>query len=144
MRTLLMLSLSCAALVAGAMAMPLAAAAPPAPARQATVDALAGRYNFGAAEAPLTRCAVRLGAKPVRGAGRVGLPVTINAKCRWSFPALRLVSRWEPAGGASLHLLGGRPLHELSDFSPVQDGSGVYLRGGFAGDRKVYELRPQH
>src|SRR6185369_12382349 len=107
---------------------------------QAALQSLATTYSFGVAETASAGCVVRL--KAVRGKVRRGFPLSINARCRQRFPILRTVSRWEPTGGGSLRLLGGSPFHELSDFAPVQDGSGVYLRGGFAGDRHVYELRP--
>ena len=104
------------------------------PVDQATVDLLATTYTFGVAEAPQGRCTVTLNAAPTTS-------VTIGKHCR-DFAVLRDVTRWEPTGGASISLLGGTPLRELSNLSPVQDGTGVYLRGGFAGDKNVYELRP--
>lgn len=107
---------------------------------KATVEVLATTYTFGVAEAPLVGCVVVLRAKPLRAKERVGFPVAINGECRKHFPWLRKVSRWEPTGGGSLRLLGGARFRELADFSPVQDGTGVYLHGGFAGH--LYELRP--
>jgi hypothetical protein len=101
---------------------------------RATVDALATTYTFGVAEAPTVGCIVELKAER-----RV---VVINDRCRERFPQLGAVSNWQPTGGASIALFGGTPLRELSNFSPAQDGTGVYLRGGFAGDPAVYELRP--
>ena len=105
------------------------------------VDALTGAYDFGVAEAPLRGCVVTLKGPSAQTKRRAGMPVTINARCRHRYPILRSVSRWEPTGGGSVRLLGGKRLRELSDFSPVQDGSGVYLRGGFEGEANVYELR---
>jgi hypothetical protein len=127
--TIVLAALSAAALDAGA--------APSVEVDQATVDALATTYTFGAVEAPLTGCIVTLEATPsdLRS-------VTVNASCRDRFAFLRAVSRWEPTGGGSIRLLGGEPLRELSNFSPVQDATGVYLRGGFEGERSAYELRP--
>lgn len=110
---------------------------------RAAVDALAGAYDFGVAEAPLRGCVVTLKGAPAQTKGRAGLPVSLGASCRHRFPVLRNVLRWEPTGGGSVRLLGGKHLHELSDFSPVQDGSGVYMRGGFEGAARVYQLRPR-
>jgi hypothetical protein len=106
---------------------------------QATVDALAQSYTFGAAETVHQGCRITLQAAPVRS--RDTRPVHLNSACRERFPVLRAVTRWRPTGGASVALFGGEPLHEIADFSPVQDGSGVYLRGGFEGDTNIYELR---
>ena len=53
--------------------------------------------------------------------------------------AVRTIDSWAPATpGAGVRLYHGR--EELGDFSPVQDGSGVYLRGGLS-DGAVYDLR---
>ena len=123
--------------VLGAAAEPLR---PSGPVDAATVEVLAMTYTFGPVEVPLVGCVVTLKATPHRTAGRFGYPVAINAACREHFSWLRTVSRWEPTGGGSLRLLGGAPFRELADFSPVQDGTGVYLHGGFAGH--LYELRP--
>jgi hypothetical protein len=104
------------------------------PVEQATVDLLATTYAFGVAGSPQGRCTVTLNAAPATS-------VTLGKHCR-DFPVLREVTHWEPTGGASIRLLGGTPLRELSNLSPVQDATGVYLRGGFAGDNNLYELRP--
>jgi hypothetical protein len=121
------IAVACAALAAAAFA------APAEPVSQATVDLLATTYTFAVAETPPGRCTVTLDAAPTT--------VTIGQHCR-AFTVLRDVTRWKPTGGASISLLGGAPLRELSNLSPVQDATGVYLRGGFAGDKRVYELRP--
>jgi hypothetical protein len=113
------------AAVVGAMAEPV---------DQATVDLLATTYTFGIAEARQGRCTVTLNAVPTTS-------VTIGKHCG-GFAVLRNVTRWEPTGGGSIRLLGHAPLRELSNLSPVQGATGVYLRGGFAGDKRVYELRP--
>jgi hypothetical protein len=104
------------------------------PVSQATVDLLATTYTFAVAETPPGRCTVTLNAAPTTN-------VTIGKHCS-TFTVLRDVTRWEATGGGSIRLLGGTPLRALSDLSPVQDATGVYLRGGFAGDKTVYELRP--
>lgn len=104
------------------------------PVDQATVDILATTYTFGVAEAPQSRCTVTLNAAPTTS-------VTIGKHCG-DFAVLRDVTHWEPTGGASISLLGGTPLGERANLSPVQDATGVYLRGGFADDKNVYELRP--
>jgi len=117
-----------------------AATEPPEPSAfdAATVDVLATTYAFDATGARPSGCTVSLAASPVERAGR---PVTIGAGCRERYPALAAVTHWKPTGGASISLLGERS-QVLSDLSPVQDGSGVYLRGGFEGDQTVYEMRP--
>src|SRR5689334_22662560 len=108
---------------------------------QATLDALAQRYAFNAIATPNAGCHVTLAASPVRHSSEHAMrPVTFNSACR-TFASLRGITHWSPTGGASLALFGGKPLQEIADFSPVQDGTGVYLRGGFAGDARVYELR---
>lgn len=99
---------------------------------QATIEALARSYSFGVAETQLGGCAVTLKANSA---------VELGANCRARFPVLRDVTSWTPTGGASIALFGGTPLREIADFAPVQDGTGVYLRGGFEGDRNLYELR---
>jgi hypothetical protein len=111
---------------------------------QATIDALARSYSFGVVETAHDRCRVTLTATPARRAsGRAATrPVSFNSACR-KFASLRGVTHWAPTGGASVALFGGDRLHEIADFSPVQDGTGVYLRGGFAGDARLYELRPR-
>ncbi len=149
---LMQLLLSFALALVGVAAVPAAdAAAPPpapleavqlsAPEYRAAVESLAGAYTFAVAEGAGRGCVVRLLRAPVQTKRRAGLPVAIDAGCRRRFPVLRAVVRWQPTGGGSLRLLGGAPFRELSDFSPVQDGSGVYVRGGFAGAPQVYELR---
>lgn len=104
----------------------------------ATVDVLATIYAFDATGAPPSGCTVSLAASPVERAGR---PVTVGAPCLARYPVLAAVTHWEPTGGASISLLGERS-QALSYLSPVQDGTGVYLRGGFEGDQTVYEMRP--
>jgi len=104
----------------------------------ATVDVLATTYAFDATGAPPSGCTVSLAASPVQRAGR---PVTIGAACRARYPVLAAVTHWEPTGGASIRLWGKRS-RVLSELSPVQDGNGVYLRGGFEGDQTVYEMHP--
>jgi hypothetical protein len=118
-----------------------AAAARSAPEDQAAVDLLARTYTFGEAEAPLMGCNVALDATAVDVAGRPARRVRVAPGCLKAFPSLGAVTHWAPTGGASIALLGGDPLSELADFSPVQDGTGVYLRGGIAGDKRIYELR---
>ena len=132
----LVLGLVCVASVSGAEGAALSGRED-----RAAVDALTGAYDFGVAEAPPRGCVVTLKGPSAQTKRRAGMPVAINARCRHRYPILRSVSRWEPTGGGSVRLLGDKPLRELSDFSPVQDGSGVYLRGGFEGEAKVYELR---
>jgi hypothetical protein len=110
---------------------------------QATLGALAQSYTFGVVENAPGSCRVTLASTPVRHAlGRATRPVTLNSACQ-KFASLRGVARWSPTSGASIALFGGAPLHEIADFSPVQDATGVYLRGGFAGDAHIYELRPR-
>jgi hypothetical protein len=109
---------------------------------EAVIRALAVPYTFNVVNAARGGCVVRLEAAPAQSDRQIGHPLFIDRRCRARFPVLRLVARWAPTGGASIRLLGGTPLRELSDFSPVQDGSGVYLRGGFAGAAGVFELRP--
>jgi hypothetical protein len=104
----------------------------------ATVDVLATTYAFDATGAPPSGCTVSLAASPVERAGR---PVTIGSACGARYPVLAAVTHWEPTGGASISLLDKRS-QASSDLSPVQDGTGVYLRGGFEGDQTVYEMRP--
>lgn len=109
---------------------------------QAAVGSIAGTYTFGAVEASLVGCRVTLEATPVgRGAGHTTRSVSFSAACGERFAALRAVRQWAWTGGGSIAFFGGDPARELSDFSPVQDGTGVYLRGGFEGDAGVYELR---
>jgi len=109
---------------------------------QGTVDALAATYTFSMTDQPLVGCIVELKATPVQAKGRFGRPVKINEQCTDRFPFLAQVTRWEPTGGGSIRLLGGKPFQEISDFAPVQDASGVYLRGSFPDDKSTYELRP--
>jgi hypothetical protein len=110
---------------------------------QATVDALAGTYVFGASEMPGEGCRVTLKREPVlRKAQHVLRPALFNSACAKTFSSLHGVTHWAATGGASIALFGGDPLTETADFSPVQDATGVYLRGGFEGDSKIYELRP--
>jgi hypothetical protein len=109
---------------------------------RAAIAALATTYTFGVSDEPLLGCIVKLKPALKRSKGRSGRPVEINEQCHDRFPALSRVTRWEPTGGGSIRLLGGKPYQELSDFSPVQDATGVYLRGGFKGDKAIYELRP--
>lgn len=119
-----------------ALADPIGVTAPD----QATIDGLANDYALAVAGVPV-RCTLSLKAKFARAGAPLRLPVSMSGSCRDRFPSLGRVSNWEPTGGGSIRLLGGTPLRELADFSPVQDGSGVYLRGGFAGDSTIYELR---
>ncbi len=90
------------------------------------LDALSGHYSFGFAEKKPQGCIVTLEAS-------AGQAVRMGERCK-RYAVLHDITRWEPTGGASIRLMGGRPLHEIADFSPVQNGSGVYLRGGFSGD----------
>jgi hypothetical protein len=117
-------------------------AAPPDDAVEgAAVTTLAQTYTFGVAEMAPGSCLVTLTKAPVREVDeRTARPVKLNAACG-KFASLAGVTHWVPTGGASVALFGGDPLREIADFSPVQDGSGVYLRGGFAGDARIYELR---
>ena len=135
-----------ATILMGLLASTVYAVAAPAPSSNAvdpaTVEALATTYTFGVTDEPLLGCIVKLKPMQKRSKGKSGRPVEINEQCRDRFPALSQVTRWEPTGGGSIKLLGGKPYQELSDFSPVQDATGVYLRGGFEGDKAIYELRP--
>jgi hypothetical protein len=58
--------------------------------------------------------------------------------CFEKYPALRGFTAWAPTGAGSVALFAGA---QRADFSPVQAGAGVYLRGGFSGDPKLYEMR---
>lgn len=87
-------------------------------------------------------CRVTLEAAQVRRvAGQTTRSVSFGSACGEQFAVLRAVRQWAWTGGGSIAFFGGDPTRELSDFSPVQDGTGVYLRGGFEGDAGVYELR---
>jgi hypothetical protein len=109
---------------------------------QAAVGSIVGAYTFGVAEASLVGCGVTLEATPVgRAAGHTTRSVAFSSACGDHFATLRAVRQWAWTGGGSIAFFGGDPTRELSDFSPVQDGTGVYLRGGFEGDVRVYELR---
>ena len=109
---------------------------------QAAVGSIVGGYTLGAAEASLVGCRVTLEATPMgRAAGHTTRSVSFSSACVENFAALRAVRQWAWTGGGSIAFFGGDPSRELSDFSPVQDGTGVYLRGGFEGDAGVYELR---
>jgi hypothetical protein len=105
------------------------------------IDLLAGSYRFGEINTRGEGCLVVLKRSPVSNSERELRPIEIASACRAKVAALGNVTHWAAIGGASIALYGGDPLRELSDFSPVQDGTGVYLRGGFSGDAKVYELR---
>jgi len=119
-----------------------AATAPAEAVDQAAVDAFAQTYTFGVPGGVPNECRVTLAATPIlRTPEHVTRPVQINAACRQNFRSLSAVTRWSPTGGASIALFGGEPVRELADFSPAQDGTGVYLRGGFQGDANIYELR---
>lgn len=144
-RSLVRIGFICAMLAATSSAsadMQLEAVQISGPEYQAAVEGFAGAYTFGVAGAQLQGCVLRLEEAP-DAKGLPGLPVTIGAKCLRKFASLKDVSRWQPTGGGSFRLLGGAPLREISNFSPVQDGSGVYSRGGFENDKNVYELRSQ-
>ena len=83
-----------------------------------------------------------LAATPVgRLAGQTTRSVSFSSACVEKFTSLRAVRQWAWTGGGSISFFGGDPIRQLSDFSPVQDGTGVYLRGGFEDDAGVYELR---
>ncbi len=145
-RSLVRVGLICAALAVVPSAdadAPLEAVQISGPEYQAAVEGLAGAYTFGVAGAEAGGCVVRLEAAPPETKSLPGFPVTIGAICLRRFASLSDVWRWQPTGGGSFRLLGGAPLREISNFSPVQDGSGVYGRGGFENDKNVYELRSQ-
>lgn len=145
-RSLVRIGFICAMLAATSSAsadMQLEAVQISGPEYQAAVEGLAGAYTFGVAGTEFGGCVVRLGATPPETKDLPGFPVTIGATCLRRFASLKDVSRWQPTGGGSFRLLGGAPLREISNFSPVQDGSGVYSRGGFENDKNVYELRSQ-
>jgi hypothetical protein len=113
----------------------------PSSSEQAAVGSLVGTYTFGVAEASLVGCRVTLEATPVgHAAGHTTRSVSFGSACE-NFASLRAVRQWAWTGGGSISFFGGDPTRELSDFSPVQDVTGVYLRGGFEGDAGVYELR---
>ncbi|MBI1360705.1 MAG: hypothetical protein GC155_10560 [Alphaproteobacteria bacterium] len=118
-------------LLAAAVAAPAAPQEAPGP---DLLDALSGRYSFGLAEKKPEGCIVTLEASGDQA-------VRMGGRCK-RYAVLHEITRWEPTGGGGIRLMGGKPLREISDFSPVQDGSGVYLRGGFADDSQIYELRP--
>jgi hypothetical protein len=114
----------------------------PSSTEQAAVGSLVGTYTFGVAEASLVGCRVTLEATPVgQVAGQTTRSVSFSSACGENFASLRAVRQWTWTGGGSISFFGGDPTRELSDFSPVQDGTGVYLRGGFEGHTGVYELR---
>ncbi|MES1199662.1 MAG: hypothetical protein ABUS48_06755 [Pseudomonadota bacterium] len=116
----------------------------PSSTEQAAVESIVGAYSFGAAEASLVGCRVTLEATPVgRADGHTTRSVSLSSACGEHFPALRAVRQWVWTGGGGIAFFGSQPSRELSDFSPVQDATGVYLRGGFEGDAGVYELRRQ-
>jgi hypothetical protein len=109
---------------------------------EAAVGSIGGTYTFGVAEGPLLGCRVTLEATPVgRAAGHTTRSVSFSSSCRERFAVLRAVRQWAWISGGSIAFFGGEPFRELSDFSPVQDGTGVYLRGGFERDTGIYELR---
>jgi len=114
----------------------------PSSTEQVAVGLLAGAYTFGVAEGSLVGCRVTLAATPVgRLAGQTTRSVSFSSACVEKFTSLRAVRQWAWTGGGSISFFGGDPIRQLSDFSPVQDGTGVYLRGGFEDDAGVYELR---
>lgn len=120
----------------------VAVASPASSVDVATIDALAVTYRFQATNASDAGCHVTLKREPLLQSNVEALrPVDVAAACR-AFSSLHGVTHWAATGGASVALFGGDPLTEASDFSPVQDATGVYLRGGFAGDTRIYELRP--
>jgi hypothetical protein len=107
------------------------------------VEALAGVYNLAAAESSVTDCRVSLSASAAgREAHLTTYSLSLSDGCRELFAALGAARFWAWTGGASISFLGGDPIHEVAHFSPVQDASGVFLRGGLAGEAGVYELRP--
>jgi hypothetical protein len=119
---------------------------PPQPSsvEQLAVGSFVGAYTLGVAEASLVGCRVTFEATPVgHVAGHTTRSVSFSSACGENFASLRAVRQWAWTGGGSIAFFGGDPTRELSDFSPVQDATGVYLRGGFEGDSGVYELRPQ-
>ncbi len=114
----------------------------PSSTEQAAVGSLVGTYTFGVAEDSRVSCRVTLEATPVGHlAGQTTRSVSFSSACGENFASLRAVRQWAWTGGGSISFFGGDPTRELSDFSPVQDGTGVYLRGGFEDETGVYELR---
>ncbi|HVY90814.1 MAG TPA: hypothetical protein VG942_18245 [Hyphomonadaceae bacterium] len=64
---------------------------------------------------------------------------TTTPACQAQYPLIQHVTKWKATEGGSLSLLAANGT-SLADFSPVQDGTGVYLRGG--ADGAIYELWP--
>jgi hypothetical protein len=107
----------------------------------AAVMALAGTYAV-ARDGAETGCTLAL--KPTalgQAERRVVRAVEFAEPCRDVAPALLAATGWAWTGGGSVTLYGGRTLREKAHFSPVQDGTGVYLRGAAAGSANLLELR---
>lgn len=126
------------------------APAAPAPATDA-ISEIAHVYAFSAAVtggegAPVgpddPNCLIKLDADDMDPREQVVVRrVWMEPACYPAFPALRAVTQWELIPAAGVRLLGGDPLATIGEFSPVQDGTGVYIRGGAGSDGKVYEMR---
>ena len=109
---------------------------------RAAVEAIAGAYTLAEVGSPNETCRVTLDPSPaVRAAGLTIRSLSFGATCREHIAALAAARQWAWTGGGSISLFGGGPTRELAHFSPVQDATGVFLRGGFAGDAAIYELR---
>ncbi len=135
------------------------AACTPAPAPQATVepalapeapatpavseaDAIATElghiYEINISEAPDVTCLAKLDPDDIHPGPEVVRLAWVEARCAEVFPALGKLARWTPTAGGSLSLLDAED-KSIGDFSPVQDGTGVYIRGGVGG--KLFDLR---
>lgn len=124
---------------------PSAPAPSPSPSATPTVDpaaeavaALARTHRIVLAGETRPSCDVKLNAAAQAGGDPSVHPASVDQACVKTFPALKTLAAWKVTGGASIELLDARG-GVIGDFSPVQDATGVYLRGGAGG--RIYELR---
>jgi hypothetical protein len=104
----------------------------------ANVAALAGIYEFTPVGEAEPTCLIRLDADDQ---GIADEPVRLawtTPRCWEPFPALRKLERWAPVAAGSLKLIDDAG-NTIGEFSPVQDGTGVYLRGGAGG--AVFQMK---
>lgn len=105
---------------------------------QFNLKALSGLYRINVVGADKVSCTLRLDADDVaRGPDPIRL-VAVEPLCFTALHTLHEVAQWAPRGPGSLALF-DRNHKELGDFSPVQDGTGVYLRGGVSD--QLFEMR---
>lgn len=114
------------------------AATPAASTTDAITAELGHIYEINISEAPDVTCLAKLDPDDIHPGPEVVHLAWVEARCAELFPALSKLARWTPTAGGSLSLLDADD-KSIGDFSPVQDGTGVYIRGGVGG--KLFDLR---